>query len=203
MSTTAPLDTITISQCWLSAFAAALSSQDADAAANLFFPDGWLRDILAFTWDYRSLSGRPKVRDYLSKHLLTVEVTNVKLCDDIYLRPTEFDAGGGATGVEFGYIFETGIALGKGFVRLAKPMDQDAIESWKALTASTIVVDLKGHEEAQGRANFESATGNASWGEYEARRKAQIEKDPHVLISESILIFSNLVASFAECFHGT
>ena len=39
---------------WLSNFAAAAEAGDVAAAVDNILPDGWLRDVLVFTWDTRS-----------------------------------------------------------------------------------------------------------------------------------------------------
>jgi putative flavoprotein involved in K+ transport len=47
---------------WLSAFDAAVRQQDAQGAADLFLADAHWRDILAFTWHFVTISGRPRIR---------------------------------------------------------------------------------------------------------------------------------------------
>ena len=173
-------DPASIAAQWLSSFASALSSHKAEVVAATFLPTGWLRDILTFTWDSRSLEGTEKIANYLSHTLPNVEISNLKLSDDPHFLPATF-AAGPAQGVEFGYTFETTIAWGRGFARLLP----DESSQWKALTASTIMEDLKGHEEAPGRRNFEELTGNLSWSDYEAKRKSELEANPHVIISKS------------------
>ena len=56
------LDAERIAQEWLSDFGAALDRRDVDAAARLFAADGWWRDLLALTWDLRSLHGADAIR---------------------------------------------------------------------------------------------------------------------------------------------
>lgn len=59
----------TVASTWLSNCKSALQKADVNAFANLFLPDGWLRDLLVFTWDIRSLAGREKISSYLAKTL--------------------------------------------------------------------------------------------------------------------------------------
>ena len=151
------------------------------SGAAAFLPDGWLRDFLTFTWDNRSLEGTQKIADYVATSIARVNITNVRLTDDAHFLPTLFDAGPGVQGVEFGYTYETDIALGKGIAKVLP----DASGAWKALTVSMIIVDLKGYEEPPGRQNFEAATNGRPWGDVEAERRARVETDPHVLISTS------------------
>ena len=46
---------------WLSAFAAALEQGDIAAVVALFVPDCNWRDLLAFTWNIKTLEGRPDI----------------------------------------------------------------------------------------------------------------------------------------------
>src|SRR6185312_155262 len=48
---------------WTQAFAAALAQPDPAAAAALFGPDCYWRDLLAFTWTIRTAEGRDAIRD--------------------------------------------------------------------------------------------------------------------------------------------
>lgn len=177
---TTPGELRAIADTWLSSFASALSSGDAQAVAATFLPNGWLRDVLTFTWDNRSLEGREKIAKYLSERLPGVAISEVKLNEDKHFLPVRFSAGP-AHGIEFGYTYETGIAHGMGLVRLV----QDEQEQWGALIVSAIIVDLKGFEETPGRQNFEDSTKDLPWSEYQAGCRARVETDPHVLISAS------------------
>lgn len=175
-----PPDTLTrAAQSWLSSFASATESRDAESVAATFLPNGWLRDVMTFSWERRSLEGTKKIRDYLASRLPTVTISNLQLSKEKHFLPATFSAGP-VEGVEFGYTYETPIAIGKGFAKVL----QDGNGEWKALTASAIMMDLKGYEEKPGRELLEGVTGHASWGEYEAARRAKIESDPYVVISE-------------------
>ncbi|KAJ3554920.1 hypothetical protein NM688_g2858 [Phlebia brevispora] len=178
---------------WLSSFASALSSGDAEAVATLFLPDGWLRDILTFTWDNRSLEGRKKIIAYLSDTLPAKPISEVKLLEEQHFQPV-FVPVGSRQVIEFGYAFETPIAYGQGFVRLL----QDEQEEWKSLIVSTVIMDLKGHEEMPGRYNFEDSLQDICWGLSESTRKAQIESNPHVIIIGGGQTGLNVAARFKQ-----
>ena len=138
-------DPTIIAQAWLTSFATALETHDASAVSQLFLPQGWLRDVLVFSWKTRSLEGPAKIAAYLSEHLPRHKVTAVKLSENEHLRPVPFEAGP-VTGVEFGYTLETDIAYVEGFAKLV-PAGPNL---WLALTASTVMTNIKGHEELVG-----------------------------------------------------
>ena len=155
-------------------FSSALNDRDGDAVARTFLPTGWLRDSLTFTWDNRSLSGRCRIASYLADTLPFVQISNVHLSKDPAFVPVS--RTGSPESVEFGFTYETALAWGRGFVRLVHASDD-----WLALTASTIVSDLKGHEEAP-LFDWEEETGERTWGELQAELRAQAESCPKVLI---------------------
>ena len=165
-------------QTWLATFSNALSSNDPRAVASMFLPFGWLRDVLTFVWDNRSLNGPDQITSYLSEddRLTRTQVTAITLDDDLNFQPATTTDPNGDPGIEFGFIFETPIAHGRGFARLR----QDAQAQWKALTVFMMVSDLKGHEERKEQVDFE--TDGKTWSKVFHERKAQVEMDPYVLI---------------------
>ena len=54
---------------WLAAFNAALEAQDAAAAAELFATDGFLRDLVALTWNITTAEGRDEIETMLTHTL--------------------------------------------------------------------------------------------------------------------------------------
>ena len=165
-----------IADSWLASFAAALSARNPEAVADVFLPNGWLRDILTFTWDNRSLEGKQKIIRYVADALPGLSFSEVKLSEDKHFLPTYVPLPSGQE-VEFGYTFETSIAYGKGLVRLLE--NEQGV--WKALIVSTILDDLKGHEESLGGTIINT---HVSWSIVEEERRARIESNPHVLIGE-------------------
>lgn len=171
-------DPTIIAQQWLADFAAALYAGDPNAVAHTMQPGGWLRDILTFSWNSRTLEGREKMTAFLSDKLLATKVANVKMTHNPYMQPKWFTLGP-AQGVEFGYTYETPIAYGGGYARL---LERDG--EWKGHTVAMIVTDLKGHEELSGRYTFETLTDGKPWGEFTTAQKAKWETDPYVVIGK-------------------
>src|SRR5256885_11706704 len=92
---------------WLAALDAALSRGDATAAAALFQDDCYWRDLVAFTWNIKTVEGKAAIADMLQA---TVKEA----------QPTGWKLSGGATEndgiVEAWFTFETKAARGLGHV---------------------------------------------------------------------------------------
>src|SRR5689334_23009819 len=105
---------------WLSSFDQALTRGDAAGAAELFAPESYWRDLVAFTWNIKTVEGRSGVRDML-EHTLAAA------------RPRGWRVVGEATqadGVSEAWLqFETEVGRGSGHVRLVEG------QAWTLLTA--------------------------------------------------------------------
>lgn len=169
---------------WLSAFATAIESGDVDAVVSTILPDGWLRDVLIFTWGIRCLHGTIDIKEYLCDTMIKSQVTDIKLDESLYLAPTFVPLfGGPAVCVEVAFTFETSHGHGQGYVRLL----DDGNGHWKAFTLFTNLSDLRGYEEATGpEPILDQQEPWLSWQEVYERKKKKVERDPHVLISESL-----------------
>jgi putative flavoprotein involved in K+ transport len=153
---------------WLEAFAGALSRRKPDAAAALFAEGGLWRDMVAFTWDIRTLEGRAAIRALVEE---TPETADAQWAAE---TPQAGEA-------EEGFItFETTTGRGRGYVRLKDGLCQ---------TLLTALDDLKGHEAAQGRnrprgATIDPARPLANWKDQLEAEAASLGVDvqPYVLV---------------------
>ena len=118
---------------WLEQFDGALRRRDAAAAAALFGEEAYWRDIVAFTWNIKTLESRAEIEAMLAATLGHVAPSRWRV-------ESAAPAPGG--GVEAWLRFETAAGRGRAIVRL--------IEG-KALTLLTTLEDLKGFEERKGR----------------------------------------------------
>ena len=113
----------------------ALEKGDAAAAAALFQADSYWRDLVAFTWNLRTMEGPEQIRAMLESQLAQIEPGSLRLDPDE--TPT---ASGDVTE---GWIeFETAAGRGYGHIRV-----RDGLV-WTLLTT---MAELKGHEERLGR----------------------------------------------------
>src|SRR5690349_14050475 len=98
-------------ETWLSDFAAALAARDADRAAGLFATTSFWRDIIAFTWNIRTVEGREGVADLLRATMERTDATAFRITDGE--EPAEAD------GVVTAWIkFDTAVGRGSGLLRL-------------------------------------------------------------------------------------
>jgi putative flavoprotein involved in K+ transport len=117
---------------WLSRFDEALTRGDADAAAELFAPESFWRDLAAFTWNIKTVEGPAGVRDMLEHTLARTKPREWRVTGE----PTETD------GVSDAWLeFETAVGRCSGHVRLIDG------QAWTFLTA---LEELKGYEENLG-----------------------------------------------------
>ena len=117
---------------WLSRFDKVLRHGDITAAANMFAPESYWRDLVSFTWNITTVEGPDGVANLLKE---TITQT----------RPSGWALDGDATEaggiVEGWFSFQTAQAHGKGHIRL---------KGYKAFTLLTTMAELKGYEEHKG-----------------------------------------------------
>ena len=119
---------------WLSEFGEALAAGDPAAAAALFTEDCYWRDLIAFTWNIKTLEGRAAIASMLGETLPWVQPGHWKITGGE--EPAE--AGGV---VESWIDFETAAGRGWGHLRL---------RDGRCWTLLTTLYELKGHEERHG-----------------------------------------------------
>lgn len=175
-------DPHTVATQWLSALTSAVENADVEAITQQFLPDGWLRDLLVFTWDVRSLAGRSKISSYLSNSLSGARLIDIRLDDttDLSPRTIVIPLLQGAAGVELAFTFECRHGHGRAHARLLP--DDDG--TFRALSLLTEVADLVGHEESSVlslRDDLTGIPGRSMQHEFENWVK-DVETKPYVLI---------------------
>jgi len=124
---------------WLEAFGTALTRRDVDAVAGLFGADSFWRDLVAFTWNIKTVEGREGVADMLHARLADTDPSGFRATEPA----SEEDGVVGAW-----IAFETAVGRGVGHLRLKR--DDDSGED-RAFTLLTTMQELKGHEEGTGQ----------------------------------------------------
>jgi len=156
---------------WLDRFNAALTDQDAGAAADLFGTVSYWRDLIALTWNIKTVEGREGIRDMLKHTLPHAAPRDFATAEP----PTETDGV-----VEAWLSFETEAGRGRGHLRL-----KDG-EAWTLLTT---LYELKGYEEPLRRHRPKGAEHGVhahreSWLERRRREMSELGRttQPYVLV---------------------
>ncbi len=165
---TSPADKVS---AWLAKFNAALTARDIDAAKACFAEDCHWRDLVAFTWNIKTMEGRDAIGDMLSATLANTNPHGWAIEGDV----TEAE---GVT--EAWLVFETETGRGKGYLRLVEQ------GCWTLLTT---MQELKGHEEKKGRQRERGVMHGAdrnreTWAQKRDREQAELgyKTQPYVVI---------------------
>ncbi|PYH79443.1 flavin-binding monooxygenase-like protein [Aspergillus uvarum CBS 121591] len=123
----------------------ALSKGDIEAISSLFLEDGYWRDHLCLTWDYRTAKGQERIQALLKSAQLPtkIEVDRSTALRTPHVGP--IDAFGDVKGVEFFIRVSSPVISGTGVVRVAEVNGE-----WKIFTFFTSLQNLVGHEERVG-----------------------------------------------------
>ncbi|WP_219414673.1 flavin-containing monooxygenase [Pseudonocardia nigra] len=117
---------------WLRDFERALSDRDPERVAGLFAATSFWRDLIAFTWNLKTVENRDGVADLVRATAESADARGFHTTEE----PTEADGV-----VEAWIAFETAVGRGRGHLRLTDD---------GARTLLTTLYELKGHEEPSG-----------------------------------------------------
>jgi putative flavoprotein involved in K+ transport len=171
--TAQPAGATGIVSAWLSEFGAALAAGDPAAAAALFAPECYWRDLVAFTWNIKTMEGRDAIAEMLQAVLPGVRPSG--------WRVTAGEEPAEAGGVTEAWIdFETAAGRGHGHLRLA---------GGQCFTLLTTLAELTGHEERRGPTrplgvHHGADPGRVSWRERRDQEEAElgVTRQPYVVI---------------------
>ncbi|MDA4100174.1 FAD-dependent oxidoreductase [Mycolicibacterium monacense DSM 44395] len=156
---------------WLADFEAALAVRDIERVVAKFATDSFWRDLVAFTWNIKTLEGRDGIAD-----MLTARLTET---DPARFRTREAPTVDGDVTTAF-IEFETGVGRGVGHLRLRGD------ECWTLLTT---MQEIKGHEERKGPSRVLGAVHGSdpdprSWAEKRAEEDAALGRtvQPYALV---------------------
>ncbi|MED5816613.1 NAD(P)/FAD-dependent oxidoreductase [Mycolicibacterium sp. 050232] len=158
-TTAAPLATLSPQErvdAWLADFESALAERDIERVVGKFATDSFWRDLVAFTWNLKTLEGHDGIADMLTVRLHDTDPSGFRTSE----TPTEEFAGEHVVTSAF-IEFETAAGRGKGHLRLRDEL------GWTLLTT---LQELKGHEEHKGAnrplgATHGSDPDRRSWAE--------------------------------------
>lgn len=146
--TTASLDALQTAHSFVDTVNAHLAKADTEALAALFLENGYWRDHLALTWEFRTVQSPGKIAPFLMEAASSQDGFRLQAVTLDTRTPSrtpvvaKIDAEGKADVVQFFITFDTKIGFGAGTVRLVADGS-----GWKIYTLGTILQGLKGFEE--------------------------------------------------------
>ncbi|KAJ9401895.1 hypothetical protein DTO282F9_1185 [Paecilomyces variotii] len=159
----------------------ALANKDAQTLSRLYVDDGYWRDHLCFSWDFRTLKGKDNVARFVTEGQSPAKVHIDRSSARKAPHYGPIDVVGEVKGIEFYISVETNVGRGNGIVRLA------GLNEWKIFTVFTSLVELKGHEEAINHrrpvgAHHGEHHGRTNWLDRRTAERNFIDKEPAALI---------------------
>ena len=165
---------------WLGAFEAALASGEAARIAALFAEECHWRDILAFTWDLRTLSGAEAIAGVMAPSLAHMAPRGLALAAG--RTPPRRVERAGTAAIEAIFTFETGVGPCNGVVRLVERGGEH-----RAWTLMTALAEIRGHEDAANGQRWQDVDwrrnfGGENWLDRREAARAYAGRDPAVLV---------------------
>ncbi|KAJ5083936.1 flavin-binding protein [Penicillium alfredii] len=176
-----------VAQEWLSKLAAAFSTTDFSGVRELFHEDSWWRDIVALQWDFRTIRGQERIKEFLRQNQQLAPVSSFRLQETGHFQPRLEIAKKEPVlaWISSLFHFETRIGRGSGVLRLT----QQTPGVWKAYSVYTTLQELKGFEEPLGTARaygtLDSMPGGPAQGTWFERRERKlnfVDEEPQALV---------------------
>lgn len=168
-------------ETWLVAFNESLKNHDEVAAAELFLDDGYWRDVLAFQWDIRSLSGPTT---FIPQLFAEKQERNVRdfAIDERYTEPTRQSRSGRSV-IEAILKFSTELGSGNGVLRLQEaPAGSGQWRAWGLMTSLQELSGYPEHIRNKRPERVEVRKAEENWVD-KLRREAEFEnEEPEVLV---------------------
>ena len=164
---------------WLARFERALAKPA--ELRGLFHADSHWRDVLALTWQLRTVDGADAIAAELSAQVGRARPTGLRT--DPGRTPPRRVTRAGAEAVEAFFQFETADGRGCGVLRLTP----DASGTHKAWTLHTALDEITGHEEKLGRSRPKGSAYSRdfrgpNWFDKRKASAAYEDRDPAVLV---------------------
>ena len=156
---------------WLAMFGETLDRGDIAATLDLFADDCYWRDLVAFTWNVKTMEGKAAIAAMLEATLAATRPSAWRVTSA---------SGSGSEPIQAWFSFATGVGQGSGIFTL---------EGGKCRTILTTLQSLDGHEEAAGATRPMGVRHGAdrnrtTWAERRAREEAAYGNgaDPYCLV---------------------
>jgi hypothetical protein len=182
IQTVQPKDIDAATEAWVSAFNKAIQSSDHAGLTDLFLPNAFWRDHLCLSWDFHTMKGTEKIKEFLKQGCRLKKIEVDRSSD--FRKPvvTGFDGKGQVQGVQTFLTTESDVGRGMGVARLVQ-----ADGKLKVFTLFTSMRELKGHEEATFGRRPEGVShggqpGRKNWQERRIADENYEDSEPTVLI---------------------
>ena len=167
---------------WLAAFEKALAGIDDQALGKLFHPDAYWRDVLALSWQIKTISGRHAIAGELKAHSPQSRPSGFRT-DPNRCAPRRVTRAG-TEALEAIFSFETGEGRGSGVLRLTPDARGERMRAWTLLTA---LDEIKGFEERVGRSRpkgeaYSRDFRGPNWLDLRKSAAEYAGRDPAVLV---------------------
>ena len=168
---------------WLAQFERALAERDDVLLATLFHADSHWRDVLALTWDIRTVSGLDAIVKELRAHVGRARPAGFRTAPQRTAPRRVTRAGTSA--IEAIFQFETADGRGSGVLRLTPDANHGtALKAWTLLTS---LDELTGTAEQAGRSrsadkSYSRDFRGPNWLDLRTAAAEYVDRDPAVLV---------------------
>jgi putative flavoprotein involved in K+ transport len=168
---------------WLAQFESAVARSGGGPLKTLFHPDSHWRDVLALSWEIRTVSGADAILRELRTHAARARPAGFAI--DRGRAAPRMVTRAGTHAIEAIFRFETAVGRGSGIVRLIPDADDgNALKAWTLLTA---LDELKGFEEPLGTArprgqSYSRDFRGPNWLDLRKSAAEYTDRDPVVLV---------------------
>ncbi|KAF8134306.1 hypothetical protein EV363DRAFT_1257346 [Boletus edulis] len=166
-----------VATAWFNAFSSAVASSDITAILDLFLDDGFWKDTLVLTWDFRTIEGRDAIRNLLTHRLAPTDFVDLRLCHEPFLAPELLKLFPDLVLLRLSFEFGTKVGKGTAVCYLA-PISGS---TWKAYSLYTCLQSLNDYPEQIGSLR-QHAAEHGTWEERRRREVDLVDSDPTAIV---------------------
>ncbi|KAG2148713.1 uncharacterized protein EDB93DRAFT_1144408 [Suillus bovinus] len=162
---------------WLSVFSTAITQSDTAAVVDLFLEDGFWKDVIALTWDFRTFEGRKDIKKLLDARLAATGLKDLCLLQEPLTEPVLQKVFNDLVWLRFCFSFTTKHGKGTAVVYLVPLPDS----KWKAYTLLTSLDSLTDFPQKIGPLRNKEAD-HGTWEEKRRQETDFLNNDPTVIV---------------------
>ncbi|KAF8133236.1 hypothetical protein EV363DRAFT_1397474 [Boletus edulis] len=166
-----------VATAWFNTFSSAVASYDIAAILDLFLDDGFWKDTLALTWDFRTIEGRDAIKNLLDHRLAPTGFVDLRLSQEPFLAPRLLKLFPDLVLLRLSFEFGTKVGRGTAVCHLV-PVPGSR---WKAYSLYTCLQSLNDFPEQIGPLRPHTAE-HGTWEERRRREVDLADGDPTVLV---------------------